>query len=458
MLERVAQSVTRLLVLVSLVGVALIVPTPAPGQTAAEDVTFDDSGTTTVTGDDVQEVLEAVDAAITPSIDSSASIVHLRTDCTGVSNCLTDTGDLTEWLWGGDVGDRDPSPSASDRVTVRVGPGDFAPFRCTGSGNGYVTVIGSGRDATRFVLSSIFTGLDGAIRVDDCAELEFGNLEATGEVGVLWLGDHGATWWNVDMVGFRGPGIGESYGQVLGWYDLGGETPEVMSEHFMFGVRIEARGVTHGSLTYNFAVDALNSDIWFYGGDIHATNASSTGASSSHLAIFKGGGKGIFRAFGSTIRVDVGAATSATFPGAGSVWEGFAGIVAIEGQVHVHGGVIRADASASSAAVDTYGIFANDVFSDTFVHTLGTTFVIIPSSSGTAVRTQAVNGAVVQAAFQWPEGNTPPAAAELNGSGIWVDTEAGTGDDESHLMVRDEGCTGGGGPWRDMATGDCRVD
>lgn len=192
-----------------------------------------------------------------PTPDTNASVVFLRTDCdvsgTPLENCFESTTALTTWLWGGGAGDRSPSPSPSDRVTVQAGPGDFEPFECSTANaaqaplDGHVTVIGSGRGATRFVRKTCTGFSHGGIHVDMCDGLEFASLEATGELGVTWEGDGGARWWDVDLVGFRDEDIASCQGLIMGWYDIPGRGLDtVRTEQFMFGSTIQARGATHG--------------------------------------------------------------------------------------------------------------------------------------------------------------------------------------------------------------------
>jgi hypothetical protein len=379
------------------------------------------------------------------------SIAYLRTDCTGVSDCFTSTAALTTWLWGGG---RSPAPTSGDRVTVHVGPGDFDPFVCP-SGGGHVTVLGSGRDSTRFErlvdTAGLFSGgIAGAIHSEGCEELEFGNLEARGQNGVTWENGGSATWWNVDLVGVLTPAMTMYTGLVAGWYDVG----PAVSEHFMFGTQIEARGSHNGSSGINVGFLASASDSWFYGGDIHATQDYDVSNIFGNWAVGMTS-LGILRVFGSSVRSDVGAAADGLFVGVGDGRPGLAAVVLnLTGKFHMHGGIIRADASAAADAFDLSAITAID---SSFVHTPGTAYVVLENpAGGTATRVEALGSAQVQSPFLWPAGDTPPTPDEDHGQGMFVDTAAGSGNDESHLMVRDATCAGAGGPWRDMATGSCR--
>jgi hypothetical protein len=245
---------------------------------------------------------------LAPAAASAAvSMVQLRKDCTGIPDCFTTTAALTNWLW---AGGRIPAPSAGDRVTVNVGPGDFDPFVCPGGG-GHTTVIGAGRDATRFErladTPGLFAaGIAGAIHSEGCDGLEFGNLEARGQNGVTWEDGTGkATWWNVDLVGVLTPAMTAYTGLVAGWYDVG---PGI-TEHFMFGVRVEARGSHDGTGAVNIGLLSSASDVWFYGGDIHATHDYAAPAWVLMNYALGLTAQSIVRVFGSSVRSDVGAAT-----------------------------------------------------------------------------------------------------------------------------------------------------
>lgn len=398
-------------------------------------------------------------------VSSSASSVHLRTDCTGVADCFTNTAALTGWLWGGGPGDRAPAPSSTDRVTVQVGPGNFDAFECP-VGGGHVTVVGAGRDATHFLRTSggatagFAGGCAGGIHVEGCEGLEFGNLEARGTTGVSWDGNGSSTWWNVDMIGYLDSTVEACGGgaAVFGWYDHPESPDGVEAQHFMFGVRAHALTTEDATFTVaNYGMDVVEADVWFYGGDILARPSSDSLGLNQNLAVAKGGlggtSPGALRVFGSTVRSELGAAVSAPLDPPGPI-PGMTAVQVVKGQFHMHGGIIRADGSASTTGVDVRGIVASGASS--FAHTPGTAFTIIGATGGDTRRTEQLGGGIVQSPFLWPSGDTPPSPGEVEGSGLFVDTGAGSSGNESHLMVRDNDCSGAGGPWRDMVTGGCR--
>lgn len=374
------------------------------------------------------------------TIDPSASVVHLRKTC-GIDDCFTQTSDLTTWLWGGGGSDRSSPPSASDRVVVHVGPGEFDPFVCDGSTEerGYVSVVGSGRQTSRFLRTSgdiILGACHGAIHVENCQEMDFSHLAGIGETGILWKGGGEATWSDVDMIGTTtSPTTCGSLG-ALGWYDVSGAGGK--SLHYFFGSRAFARN--HPIVN---AFDAGDAEVWWYGGDIVTEATNSPTVTAVGLNVF---GSGDVRVFGATIRSQM--LSGASGSGVLGVW------VHGGGTFHMHGGIINASADASGANVNATGILAQG--SNASAHTPGTAFVVKPGGTGSATRLSASGGAMVDSPFFWPPSDTPPQAATLHGSDAFVDTDAGAGGGESHLMVHDAGCSAGGGPWRDMVNGACR--
>lgn len=438
--------------------VCLMVSAAGWADTAA-NTTFVDSNTTRIQGANVQDALESADAALVADdadltqlgsyhqgVASDADVVHLRSDCVGVSDCFTTTAALTTWLW--DSG-RSPEPTSGDRVAVHVGPGTFGPLECEGTiaaPKGWVSIKGSGRQTTVFRRSQSEVGLlsacAGAIDIRHCDGLDFDNLAARGDTGVLWAGSGVGNWSDVDMIGQR---VNDCSQASLGWYDVP-DGASARSLHYIWNGRIEARG-TSGLLNYGYSTHFA--ETWIYGTDIVAKPTTDLSGTDNY-ALFMTGNADV-RLFGGSVRSDVGAAVNSTFPPA--FFQG--GLVAVEnrgGVFHMHGGIIRASASASNVDVDTWGVRAS---AGGFVHTPATAYTVEPGQSGTASRAAAKGSASVLAPFLNPAGATPPVAVGLNGSDLFVDTDAGAQGGESHLMVSDSSCSSGG-PWRDMATGNCR--
>jgi hypothetical protein len=387
-----------------------------------------------------------------PSAADDQRIVELRYDCpAGAANCFETTSQLTEWLWM--PGGRTNPPSAADRVVVVAGPGTFDRFVCDASGTprGWVSIVGAGRGVTRFesndgsvepASGQCYSG----ITVNGCSELNFQDLTAFGSVsGVLWLNGGSATWTDVDMVGGGATAISGcgAVANAYGWWDrLAGGS--VGSKHFFFGSRARASGIAGGG-AYNVGFYMTSgAEVWFYGGDILA-ESELTSAIAQNAAVLQLGPKPHhFQGFGTSLRSLVGNATGGAF----TVFAG-ASIMAASGTFHMHGGVISADASAATVNVSPVGVLSNG-----FAHLYETAFAVKPAGTGTATRVAGTGN--VESPFLWKTSNSPPTVVSKNGNDLFVDTEAGPGNNESHLMVYDTGCNGMGGTWRDMATGECR--
>lgn len=397
-----------------------------------------------------------------PVIDPDAQVVHLRKDClsqgtTFVDNCFESTTDLTNWLWGSSGTLRNNQPAPDDRVHVHVGPGDFEPFECPGQlsdveRKGWVSLHGAGREASRFIRNGeIKTGIHGsslagacrgAMQLEHCDGLEFSNLAAIGQTAAFWLGTGKGTWNNVDI-------IGEERGcnaiVVLGWYDLDDGASE-KSLQYLFGSRVWVRS----SGFWNIALDAISSEIWFYGGDIAVLDVKSTSGLSDALFINE---HSDVRLFGTTVRAVGADSNDAT----GSI----NGVNIQGGDFHMHGGIISLNANGSTSALTMTGIHSNPIDSEVRVHTPDTAFALIGGTntiSNRLVQQTGTNPSTVRSPFLWQPSDVPPAAGSnsLHGQDVFVDTSA-NGTNQAHLMVRDDSCAGNGGPWRDMATGNCRV-
>ena len=394
-------------------------------------------------------------AASAHAVSPTADVVHLRTDCTGVTDCFTTTSALTNWLWGTGSGVRAAPPSAGDRVSVLVGPGTFDKFVCdaTSTPTGWVSVIGSGRGHTRFEANSgsadqefLFSNgifCHGAITAYGCTDLNFQDLTAYGsDTGVFWLDGGNATWTDVDMIGggaARVPGCAFST-TTYGWVD-NGSGPN--STHFLFGCRAIGLGTNGG---YNAAIAQHHAELWFWGGDVLAQpDYAGTGITAQFSVELSGDSE--FHGFGTSIRNLVGASTQ--------IFPVFTAVnVTGQSKFHMHGGVITSDGSGSTG---NQGATALSAVSNGFAHAHETAFAVKPGGTGLATRLATSGNGKIEAPFQWEQRTTPPSITSKNGADMFVDTAAGTGNNEAHLMVYDTACTGAGGPWRDMVGGACRV-
>jgi hypothetical protein len=227
-------------------------------------------------------------------VQDDADMVYLRTECGSLCNCFDNTEALTNWLWGCAGGgsctqSRSLPPSANDRVSVNAGPGTFGQFVCSVDlgqpDRGFVSVLGSGRETTRFIVDNPLPNLDlqsvceGGIHVKRCKGLEFSNLLAGGASGASWVGSGSGVWHNVDMVATANGSVTSCYEQT-GWVDApdhqeSASLPFPAQQQWMFNTRVISHATYSPQPHYvqaSIAFYALtNLDLWFYGGDVVAT-------------------------------------------------------------------------------------------------------------------------------------------------------------------------------------------
>jgi hypothetical protein len=147
-----------------------------------------------------------------PSV--AQNLAHLRTDCTGYSNCFTNMDALSSWLWGTRV------PTFTDPVAVIVGVGDFGGrlacvYNEVPGDMGFVTLRGESRTGSRLVGTDTNPFHYGAVYANNCDELDFQNLTIVASnidigMGVYWEGDGDSRWIDVDI---EAP--------YVAWYDAG---------------------------------------------------------------------------------------------------------------------------------------------------------------------------------------------------------------------------------------------
>lgn len=381
-------------------------------------------------------------------IQSDADVVLVRQSCAApgggaLDNCFTGMGPLQLWLHG----TRMPTPA--DPVLVEIGPGSFGKLHCQDIGG--VTLRGSGR--THTTLKHFHSPIS-ALRCDalDVKDLR---LESD-QYGIVWYGGGNSTWTDVDIavVAHNQPAGG------WGWYEDPAICPLVAapSVHYFYGSSIEVR--LSGTTNHGAAYEARCDENWYFGGEIAIESDATSSGTITQTAVAVAGNassNGSLRVFGAAIRSLGGGSANYN----ASPYQGLASVVLgllprdsqglAGGIFHAHGTNILADAS------DTPGqdAIALDVRSaDGFAHTPASSFMVMAQGSGVATRLRSVG--MAQSPFLWPAGDAPPPVQSKTGHDLFVDTGAGPGGAEAHLMVYDQGCTGSGGPWRDMADGSCR--
>jgi len=252
---------------------------------------------------------------------------------------------------------------------------------------------------------------------------------------------HGdSQWQGVDMIADN-EGAPVCQSSAFGWYDFNSAN----SLHFFWDTRLEAR------FSGGFTAQAFqgNGESWIYASDILFRQQTAVSTGSGLSAVLSGGEKGV-RIFGSTVRARV------EDPGfVGTI----SGLKAQQGGViHMHGGIVNVDTSEATAAA----IFAIFTFlGNSFVHTPGTAFVLNGAPGATVYRILNF-GKGVQSPFLWPASTHAPTTdgtatgnpiISQDGSDLFVKTNEGPGQDESHLFVYDSSCTTN--RWRSVTTGSC---
>jgi hypothetical protein len=212
----------------------------------------------------------------------------------------------------------------------------------------------------------------------------------------------------------------------------------------------------------NIAYTARCTDVWFYGGEITARNGhdpeGSIGQQYAVLTDFWDGT--IFRAFGASVISTAGPTEDLEFG------QGVIAVRVNRGEFHIHGGIVRADASAAASGTDAIAVDMQG--NGKLAHMHGTAFLVRAGSGGEPVRTRG-DAAKVQAPFLWESGPRPPIStteanvlSSLDGKDMFVETDCdATGDcddagSQTHLMIYNEAECGTSNPWFNVVTGSCR--
>jgi len=379
------------------------------------------------------------------AINPDSTIVQLRKDCGQLDDCFGTMEDLLDWTWGATGNPNPRNPTAQSPLTVLIGPGEYAPFKCTGGQNGYVSLKGSGRDVTKIVSRNLaFMAVP--VRVNGCTELAFSDLSvilsSTTEYSIgyaIWWSNGGSSVWNNVYV--ESSNLTEGVYNTA-WYDNGvGD-----SVHYWYNSKLRVIGDGVGRF---HGYESQVAESWFYGSEIEVI-AKSNASGDSFVGVNTSNGQADVRLFGSVVRVH--ADTS------GGAVNGTLSFTGINGGttkvVHMHGGNVSVDASAATGVVNATGIKGA-------AHTLETA-VGVKAGQGGGFATR-ISGAA-QSPTQWPPGTQPPAVTSTTGSDLFIETDcdfngdcSGAGSDpHPHIMVYDASCNGGTDPWFDSTRGKCR--
>lgn len=395
--------------------------------------------------------------------DVDAPRISLKLSCeAGNDNCFdTDLAttdnrsitDMLDWIWVTRV------PTIASPLIVDIDPGTFTlpdTLFCNGQGN--VTLHGSGVDNT--VLTGGGTSLSTAvITIDNCTNLSFQdftiqsgkrNNGSGSDIGVQWMGNGNSNWTNIQI-----------QANIYGWENKNCTD----STHYWFSSKLDVVPVGNSNVTLTYNTSCGNT--WFYSGKLQAIN---DGESTTGLLGVSASGDTNVHIFGTVVRVHTTAATTqATSP-----FFGHGGLVAAgNAKVSIHGSLISV---TSDANVDqsVYGVRAgiNNFTGGGFIHAPGTAYSLKASGNGIVERVSVKNGTIlgvvpdgiVDAPFQWPKSDTPPAITSTNGSDTFVEADcdntgncntAAEADKRPHMMIYTDKCLPDS-TWFNSTLGQCR--
>jgi hypothetical protein len=352
-----------------------------------------------------------------PTSGAMPDVVYLRKNCETLQNCATTMEEIVPWISNTRI------PTATKRLTVDIGPGQFGTFSCTNGG--YTTLRGAGRTNTTIGGPNAFN----AIAVSNCTDLDFESLKVTKKTGtfntIVWQGGGKSTWSDVDV-------IGSSYA----WVDMDGSgsattcTPQGRSVHYWFNSRIVTS--TDVGLTKGYVSQC--SESWFFGSEITAN------VTSGSLAFALGVHNNLSEAhvYGSVIRI-------VAAPG---VVSGMTAAFATNGaKLHIHGTGIDAIGYGASPVTALSASNNAEVHADVSAYNLST------GEGGTVTRIakDASPDAHIHAPYQWQH---IPGFPLVSVTGADVTTETVGAD--INMLVYNSQCTGSGGPWYNVALRACR--
>jgi hypothetical protein len=385
------------------------------------------------------------------SLGSETAHVVLVKDCTDAgwdsgdvgTKCFESVSSLQDYIWGSSG----ILPTASNPLTVDVGPGEFAGQIDCSYGEGHVTFRGAGRD--RSIIKKSGTYLQIAVNVSGgCNALAFEDISIVAEstdnslgYAVFWTGGGSSSWTDVNITADGSP-----------WYDhaCGGDgTDAPLGKHTFWGSNLAG-----GTLGFFAECD----ETWFYGGEIAALAALKgswtnklTGVSVSH--------RGEVHLNGAAVRVN----TTGVSSGSGTAYGVQAGpsgntlsVPDGYGEFHSHGSLISVKVSNLSS-VAAVGILLDDddAAGDARAHGHETAYVVSGNSSSRRLK----GSGDFETPFQWEPSTSPPSAAgEIDGQDSYVETDCNSSGCSSgnspHLMVYDPDCSTT--PWFDTVNGACR--
>ena len=290
----------------------------------------------------------------------------------------------------------------------------IAPGTYTGqfscSGSGFVTLSGSG------IQNTIIQNGMNPITTTQCVNMVFSDLTLKNTANLFGVHNIGGstTWNNVEIIGLG-----------YAWYDQPGGTCGARGSHYWFNSKITSAKTAAGSNTAYFnACD----ESWFFGSEI-----KSLGTSGSSTPVVAVGGE--VHVYGSVIRA---------LPETGAIMTNVTAVTANNtAEIHIHG-----------TGIDVISPEANDitalkVSAGGSIHASETSYVL-KTAAGSSVTRISNNGGTVIAPNMWQQGATPPAINSENGADTMVITN--TSDGHPHFAIYDDACASG---WYDSSINSC---
>lgn len=349
-------------------------------------------------------------------IDSNAPVVKLRDTanggCTEAGTSLNNCFTTLSALTLWINGTR--KPAAATPLIVDIGPGKFVgAFTCDMSNYpGYVTLRGAGMKNT------IIENPHMPVSTSGCVQMRFSDmtLRNTGNLfGVRNFG--GSTFWdNIEIDGFG-----------YAWFDSPGGCSGTPGTHYWFNSRITSHSAANSTTSYFNACD----ESWFFGSEITA-NGTVSGAQVTPIVAV--GGE--VHVYGSVIRA---------ISGSGIASSNMAAVTSNgSASVHIHGtgiDVISSDANNITALSASNG---GMIHANASAYSLGT------GSGGTVTRINN-SGGHVHAPYVWEAHSTPPSIISQDGADTAVVTSATGG--TPRFVVYSTACAS---LWFDVGSNACR--
>jgi hypothetical protein len=365
---------------------------------------------------------------VSAAIDADAQVVKVRakksdgsSGCVenGVelNNCFASTGAAATWIMN------TRKPTATTPLIVEIGPGNYKglTLECDATWGGHTTFRGAGMNQTVFDSMSW-----GTMRFDSCTKLHFSDLTVKNTVygGISWNGGGESTWTNVQVQGA---------GQ--GWYsDYCGQ---VRGSHYWFSSRITSVALVGFNGRANAYFERCD-ESWFFGSEI--TTTVQAGAHPASGGVVNAAGQGIIHVYGSVLRAFIDGPTTGL-----GVAAARSGELETGGEIHIHGTGIDVTSSIGANIIALYASNGGTIHADASAYNMSTGGTI------TRIMKDANPATHVHAPYHWQHIPNSPLVS-VTGADMTTET-IGT---DINMLVYNSQCTGGGGPWYNVALRTCR--